>query len=81
MSNFDAEMIDTMLYGDLDLDVKLSDAITGFKELPIGRKASNTDQNEAPKNMPLNTAAGGMAAQNAVGGPGQMDATRAAMLQ
>lgn len=28
----DAEMIDTMLYGDLDLDVKLSDAITGFKE-------------------------------------------------
>ena len=25
-------MIDTMLYGDLDLDVKLSDVITGFKE-------------------------------------------------
>ena len=80
MSNFDAEMMDAMIYGDLDLDVKLSDAITGFKELPKGPLVNKTESNDASKTMPMNPA-GGMATQNAVGGQGQMDATRAAMLQ
>ena len=28
----DVEMLDTILYSDLDLEVKFSDAISGFKE-------------------------------------------------
>lgn len=34
-NNGDLEMIDTMLYADLDLEVKLSDAVTSLKDYKL----------------------------------------------
>ena len=46
-NNGDIEMIDSMLYGDLELEVKLTDAITGFK---VASKTNNVEnkQESAP---------------------------------
>ena len=61
LASTDHEMVDTMLYADLDLDVKLSDAITGFKEAnKKGTQAVKTEQTEAAQahhNLPAGVSA------------------------
>ena len=46
-------MIDSMLYGDLELEVKLTDAITGFK---VASKTNNVEnkQESAPQLQQIN---------------------------
>ena len=55
LNNGDVEMFDQLLYGDLDLEVKLSDAISGFKENSkvSGPQAVKTEQAEAPSMLPM----------------------------
>ena len=57
--------MDMMLYADLDLDVKMSDAITGIKESTKNPQAVKTEQVEASLLMNSNVTG---AANNAVGG-------------
>ncbi len=46
-------MVDTMLYADLDLDVKLSDAITGLKDNKKASQKLNGASEQVGDNKPM----------------------------